>query len=156
VLGDAKIRATAIIAQARTDAQQIIATARLQRTQSRYPHQAQPGQAAQTAPAITGNPAPIMVLNDRRRIYAPLNADARTPTCHRTRPPATESLTGVAVCGLLDAPGVAVALAAHEVLSDVMEHDLARVVSPDCAAAGKRPGRGGAGQLPWTSKVNRE
>ncbi|MFB4273501.1 protein kinase [Nonomuraea sp. GTA35] len=78
MLGEAQTQAAAIIAQARTDAEQIIATAKLQRAQSRHPpsHQAKPGQAAQTAPAITGHPAPIMVLNDRWRIYAPLNADA--------------------------------------------------------------------------------
>ncbi|MFI6604754.1 serine/threonine-protein kinase [Nonomuraea sp. NPDC050536] len=78
VLGEAQIQAAAILAQARSDAEQIIAAAKLQRAQSRHPppRRAQAGQATQSAPALAEGLAPIMVLNDRWRIYAPLNADA--------------------------------------------------------------------------------
>ncbi|MBT2235821.1 protein kinase, partial [Nonomuraea sp. NEAU-A123] len=83
---EAQIEAAAIIAQARTDAEQIItsaqiiASAKLQRARSQHlprrRRRSQAGQATQPAPAPADAPAPIMVLNDRWRIYAPLNADA--------------------------------------------------------------------------------
>lgn len=81
---EAQIEAAAIIAQARSDAEQIItsaqiiASANLQRARSQHlpRRRSQAGQATQPAPAPVDGPAPIMVLNDRWRIYAPLNADA--------------------------------------------------------------------------------
>jgi serine/threonine protein kinase len=82
VLGEAQIQAAAILAQARSDAEQIIASsqiiasATLQRAQGRHLPRPQAGQVTQPAPALADGPAPIMVLNDRWRIYAPLNADA--------------------------------------------------------------------------------
>jgi hypothetical protein len=60
-------------------ATQLIASATLQRVRSRHLPQrrSQAGQSTQPAPAPhSDGPASIMVLNDRRRIYAPLNADA--------------------------------------------------------------------------------
>ncbi|MEU8403617.1 protein kinase [Nonomuraea sp. NPDC048892] len=95
VLQEARIEAAAILAQARIDAEQLIASAQLiasdtlQRARSRQlPRQqaitGRPGQSTQSAPAPASGdggdggdgPAAIMVLNDRWRIYAPLNADA--------------------------------------------------------------------------------
>ncbi|MFG6202703.1 hypothetical protein, partial [Nonomuraea sp. JJY05] len=82
MLGEAQIQAAAILAQARSDAEQIIASsqiiasATLQRAQGRHLPRPQAGQVTQPAPALADGPAPIMVLNDRWRIYAPLNADA--------------------------------------------------------------------------------
>ncbi|MEU7838373.1 serine/threonine-protein kinase [Nonomuraea sp. NPDC049129] len=89
VLQDAQVEAAAILAQARADAEQIItsaqiiASATLQRARSRHlpRRQAMAGQAGQStqpapAPDDDDRPAPIMVLNDRWHIYAPLNADA--------------------------------------------------------------------------------
>ncbi|PRX59050.1 protein kinase-like protein [Nonomuraea fuscirosea] len=87
MLQDAQIEAAAILAQARSDAEQIItsaqliASATLQRARSQHLPQrrSQAGQRTQPAHALTHSdgdgPAPIMVLNDRWRIYAPLNAD---------------------------------------------------------------------------------
>ncbi|MFI6705421.1 protein kinase [Nonomuraea sp. NPDC050478] len=83
MLQEARIEAAAIIAQARTDAEQIIASATLQHAQSRYLPRLhamadRAGQSTHPAPAPTDGdgPAPIMVLDDRWRVYAPLNADA--------------------------------------------------------------------------------
>ncbi|HUR08043.1 MAG TPA: protein kinase [Nonomuraea sp.] len=90
VVREAQIEAAAIIAQARSDAEQIItsaqiiASANLQRARSQHlpRRRSQADQATQPAPAPGDGDGdgdghePIMVLNDRWRIYAPLNADA--------------------------------------------------------------------------------
>ncbi|WP_336217234.1 hypothetical protein, partial [Nonomuraea sp. LPB2021202275-12-8] len=79
VLREARIEAAAITAQARTDAEQIIASAKLH-ARSRYlpPRRSQTWPATQPAPVSADGDGPpsIMVLNDRWRIFAPLNADA--------------------------------------------------------------------------------
>ncbi|MEV1171428.1 protein kinase [Nonomuraea sp. NPDC049784] len=88
VLQDAQIEVAEILAQARTDAEQIITSAQIiasatlerARSQPLSRRWSQAGQVTQPAPTpVDGDhdgPAPIMVLNDRWRIYAPLNADA--------------------------------------------------------------------------------
>ncbi|MBO3751400.1 protein kinase [Streptosporangiaceae bacterium NEAU-GS5] len=64
VLQQAHNQATAILADARTEAEQIIATAKLQRARILDPLLHPPW------------PAPIMILNDRWRLHAPLHADS--------------------------------------------------------------------------------
>jgi serine/threonine protein kinase len=84
VLHEAQIQAAAILAQARTDAAQIIASATLKRARSQHLPRRRSQAVQHTQPALApaysdgdrDGPAPIMVLNDRWRIYAPLNADA--------------------------------------------------------------------------------
>jgi serine/threonine-protein kinase len=77
VLREAQIEAAAIIAQARTDAEQIITSAHIIASATLQHARSHAGQSTQRAPAPVGDgPASIMVLNDRWRIYAPLNADA--------------------------------------------------------------------------------